>query len=85
MVICGLCKRAWRQFTWTVVSVALFAFVGGFIVAWGLRDYQSMVYRNLVKKQFTAAVVELGRYVDNELKKDQFKRKNRNVVHRVNR
>ncbi len=85
MVICGLCKRAWRQFTWTVVSVTLFAFVGGFIVAWGLRDYQSIMYRNLVKKQFTAAVVELGRYVDNELKKDQFKRKNRNVVHRVNR
>lgn len=84
MMICGLCKRAWRQFTWTVVSVALFAFVGGFIVAWGLRDYQSMVYRNLVKKQFTAAVVELGRYVDGELKRDQFKGKGRSVAQQVN-
>jgi len=44
-----------------------------------------MVYRNLVKKQFTAAVVELGRYVDHELKQDQFKRKNRTVARHVNR
>jgi len=73
MLICGMCKRAWKHMQWWIVSLILFAFVGGFIVAWGLRDYQDHVWRQTVRAEFVQAVTYIGRMYDTRTKKGKWK------------